>query len=117
MNPKSPLVVLSSMLIGAAMAMSMAVLANDDRPHFMAGHSEGSMALHQIMAEGQKMPMTMTGDVDRDFATMMIAHHQQAIRMSDVLLQHGKHVDLKAMASKMKAAQQKEIEELKPHTK
>lgn len=78
----------------------------------MAGHSAGSMELHRIMTEGQKMPMPMSGDVDKDFAAMMTMHHQQAIEMSDVLLKHGRDPELKALATRMKKAQQKEIAEL-----
>jgi uncharacterized protein (DUF305 family) len=80
----------------------------------MAGHSAGSMELHRIMTKGQKMPMPMSGDVDRDFAAMMTSHHQQAIEMSEVMLKHGREPDLKALAERMKHAQQKEIAELAP---
>lgn len=83
----------------------------------MKGHSAGSMELHKIMSSGSKMPMKMSGNVDKDFATMMTMHHQQAIRMSDVLLKHGKSAELKALATKMKAAQQSEIKQLAPFTK
>lgn len=85
--------------------------------HSMAGHSEGSMELHRIMMQGQNMPMPMSGDVDKDFATMMTMHHQQAIQMSEVLLKHGKNAELKALARKMQASQQEEIEKMAPHTK
>lgn len=85
--------------------------------HGMAGHSAGSMELHKAMMSGRKMPMPMSGDVDRDFATMMTMHHEQAIRMSDVLLKQGKSAQLKALAMKMKAAQQDEIRQLAPYTK
>lgn len=83
----------------------------------MKGHSAGSMELHRIMMSGAKMPMPMTDDVDHDFAHMMIMHHQQAIEMSDVLLKHGDNAELKALATKMKAEQQKEMEELAPFKK
>lgn len=83
----------------------------------MASHSPGSMELHRVMSEGQKMPMPMTGNVDKDFAAMMTMHHQQAIKMVDVLLQHGSNAELKAMATKMKIQQQEEITKLAPYTK
>ena len=76
-----------------------------------------AMELHQIMAQGMAMPMPMSGDVDKDFATMMTMHHQQAIKMIDVLLEHGDNASLKAMAQRMKSAQQKEITEMAPYTK
>lgn len=75
------------------------------------------MELHAIMEEAGEMPMPMSGDVDRDFAAMMRMHHQQGIRMVDVLLKHGKDPELKRLAQRMKDEQQKEIEELGRFTK
>jgi uncharacterized protein (DUF305 family) len=59
----------------------------------------------------------MSGDVDRDFATMMTMHHHQAIKMVYVLLEHGDNASLEALAQRMKSGQQKEITELAPYTK
>ena len=58
----------------------------------------------------------MTGDTDRDFASMMIEHHQQAVEMSQIEVKHGKSAQLKAMAKKMIVAQSNEIAMLKKHT-
>ncbi|AKU48440.1 DUF305 domain-containing protein [Xanthomonas arboricola] len=88
--------------------------------HNMAGMknlSPGSMELHRVMAQGQEMPMPMSGDVDKDFATLMTMHHRQAIKMSDVLIQHGQNAELRALAQKMKAAQLVEIAKMAPYTK
>lgn len=126
-SPSLPgLLVCASLALGAtALAHEQAKPTHDParrhphaaQQHSMAGHSEGSKALHRIMMQGPKMPMPMSGDVDKDFATMMTMHHRQAIAMADVLLQHGDDAELKALARKMKAAQQDEIEKLAPHTK
>ena len=77
-------------------------------------HADASKELHRIMAHGSSMAnaMPMSGDVDKDFAMMMTMHHQQALEMADVLIEHGKSAELKAMARKMKQAQQAEIEQL-----
>lgn len=83
----------------------------------MKGQSTGSMDLHKIMTSGMKMPMKMSGDVDKDFATMMTMHHQQAVKMADVLIQHGRSAELKALARRMKTAQQAEIKQMAPYTK
>lgn len=80
-------------------------------------HSPASMELHRIMMQGHQMHMPMTGDIDKDFATMMTMHHEQAIKMADVLLQHGKNAQLKALARKMQQEQREEIKQLAPHTK
>lgn len=94
--------------------------ATQDKPtasHSMAGHSQGSMELHRIMEEGKQRPMPMSGNVDQDFATMMTMHHEQAIKMSDVLLQHGKSPELKELARKMQASQREEIKKMAPYRK
>ena len=83
--------------------------------HSMAGMSEGSKALHQAMMSGMHMPMSMTGNVDTDFATMMTMHHQQAIRMADVLIKYGKNAELRALAQKMRSDQQEEIRQMAPY--
>ncbi len=73
--------------------------------------------MHKAMMQGEAMAMPMSGDVDKDFASMMTMHHRQAIAMIDVYLQHGEDAELKALAQRMKQGQQKEITELAPHTK
>jgi len=55
--------------------------------------------------------MKMTGDSDRDFATMMKMHHQGAIDMAQMELQSGKDAKMRAMAKRIIEAQQKEIKE------
>lgn len=78
------------------------------------GMNHGSQQMHESMMSGmQKMQgMQPTGDTDKDFAMMMRMHHQQAVDMAKVEVQHGKSPELKAMAQKMIKDQQKEIEQL-----
>lgn len=57
--------------------------------------------------------MTMTGDFDLDFATMMIPHHQSAVEMAEMYLPKGKDEKIKSMAQNIVTSQKKEIEELK----
>ncbi len=73
---------------------------------------EGSQALRQIMTEAARQPVEATGQVDRDFADMMIRHHRQGIEMADVELRYGRSAGLKAMAQEMKAQQQEDIRRL-----
>lgn len=53
--------------------------------------------------------MSMTGDVDYDFAFNMRMHHQMAVDMSQAQLKNGKSPKLRAMATNIIAAQKKEI--------
>ena len=53
--------------------------------------------------------VTMSGDIDKDFAMMMKIHHQQAIDMSEMEIAHGKSPAMKATAKQIIAAQKKEI--------
>lgn len=56
-----------------------------------------------------------SGDVDSDFATMMIDHHQGAIEMAELALERAEHDELKELAEAIIDAQQREIEVLEPH--
>ena len=76
-----------------------------------AAGSNDMMSSMMMGMEGlQKMPMS--GDTDKDFATMMKMHHQQAVNMSEMELAKGKSPEMKAMAKKTIAAQKKEIAQL-----
>jgi len=55
------------------------------------------------------MHLGYTGDVDRDFARMMIPHHQGAIDMALAELRHGKDPRLKRLAQEIIVEQQQEI--------
>jgi len=66
---------------------------------------KGSM----MMGMDDMQKMTMTGDVDKDFAMMMKIHHQQAVNMAEMQLAKGKSPEMKTMSRQIIAAQNKEI--------
>mgnify|MGYP001050919905 CR=1 FL=1 len=70
------------------------------------------MNAHKKMME-EMMAMKSTGDADKDFAMMMIPHHQGAIEMAEVELKYGKDPLMKKMAQEIIAAQKKEIEQFR----
>jgi uncharacterized protein (DUF305 family) len=51
----------------------------------------------------------MNGDVDHDFASMMIPHHQGAIDMAEGELKYGKDPAMRDLAKRIIADQKKEI--------
>ena len=59
------------------------------------------------------MNVKPTGKPDKDFALMMIPHHQGAIDMAKVELQYGADPELRQLATDIVAAQEKEIAQMK----
>ena len=110
-------------LILGALALGLAALpaAAQDTQHVPAQpHADGGMmgmhgaamqAAMQHMQQGMVMPMS--GDPDRDFAQMMIPHHQGAIDMARIELESGKDPQLRQMAQKIIEDQEREIATLK----
>jgi len=96
--------------IAMAGALSMSAFAADN-----AKGGSGSQELHQSMMSGmEKMhDMKMSGDTDKDFADMMIAHHEQAIEMSKAVLNHGDDPEVQKKAREIIAASEKDIRDLK----
>jgi uncharacterized protein (DUF305 family) len=73
--------------------------------------SQALMAAHEKMMKN--MAMTPSGNIDMDFAMMMVPHHQGAIDMAEVELKHGKDTAMKEMAQKIIDTQKQEIEQFK----
>ena len=78
--------------------------------------NEDAMAEHNQMMKKmmeEMNTMTMTGDFDLDYATMMIPHHQSAVEMAEMYLPKAKDEKIKSMAQTIITSQKKEIDELK----
>jgi uncharacterized protein (DUF305 family) len=70
---------------------------------FMA---ENDAAMHKMM---RGMAIQPSGDVDRDFVAMMVAHHQGAIEMAQAELRHGRNEQLRRLAQEIIVTQGQEI--------
>ncbi len=79
-------------------------------------NSDPSFAIEQMnnMMKGGKVAdeQIITGDIDNDFATLMIVHHQGAIDNASAYLHHGNNAQLKTMATNIVNSQVMEIQEL-----
>jgi uncharacterized protein (DUF305 family) len=61
----------------------------------------------------KSMDIKFTGDADKDFLAAMIPHHQGAVDMAEVVLQHGKNPKIRQLAQEIITMQKKEIAEMK----
>jgi uncharacterized protein (DUF305 family) len=84
----------------AVAAASSAIAAADG---FDAQMAEAMTRMHHAMM------LSPSGDPDRDFAAMMIPHHQGAIDMARVQLQYGKDPRLRRLAQGIIVEQAQEI--------
>jgi uncharacterized protein (DUF305 family) len=75
-------------------------------PEHTAFLAETDAAMKKMMADMEIKP---SGDVDRDFAAMMIAHHQGAIDMAQAELRYGRNEPLRRLAQEIIVSQSQEI--------
>lgn len=75
-------------------------------------HGAGELEKSMSEMEGSMKSMQMSGDADKDFATMMIQHHEQGIAMGKKQLANGMSDKLKQMVKKEASSQAKDIKEL-----
>ena len=101
-------------IAGLVLALGSGSLVLSSQAADKMAEGPAGKAYHDAMMKmDQDMMKGMTGNPDRDFAMMMIPHHQGAIDMAKIQLQHGKDTELKKMAQEAITKQEKEIAELK----
>src|SRR6201996_1704926 len=102
---KLPVLVLAAALAFVGAGLSALAQTPSDRTEapFLA---ENEAAMNKMMAAMNVKP---TGDIDRDFVTMMVPHHQGAIDMAKIMLRYGHNEQLRRLAQEIIVTQQQEI--------
>jgi hypothetical protein len=96
--PRACAALLLTLCAGAGLAASAA----PESPYL----TEVNAAMDRMM---KAMMVAPSGDVDADFVTMMLPHHQGAIDMAVAELRHGRNEQLKRIAQEIIVDQQQEI--------
>ena len=91
--------------VGASTGASPAATV-DEAPFW----KENEAAMIKMMND---MAIKPTGDIDRDFAAMMIPHHQGAIDMAISELRYGRNEQLRRIAQEIIVDQMQEIAAMK----
>jgi len=79
-------------------------------PASTAAESFTALMMQDMERMHRDMSIVPSGDPDRDFAAMMIPHHQGAVDMAKVELQFGKNPVLRRLAQGIIVEQLQEIE-------
>lgn len=81
-----------------------------DQPMNMEFHMEVMESMDKMGRESDLR--VITGDIDQDFAQLMIPHHQAAMENAKSVVEHGNSPVIKTMAQKIIDSQMMDIKEL-----
>jgi len=122
--------VLTALFCAFVVSSDFAVFAQyNDQEHDLQSQCDGTLGanmerpFHQLMHSAMTVMdnaikgATMTGNPDRDFAAMMIPHHQGAVDMAKAELLYGKDPVLRRLAGEIIVTQEQEMEVMRMRLK
>lgn len=113
MTRNMTLAFLSAMTVASPLA-APAFAEDPHAGHHMPATHEASSSAPDLYAPSRDamhkgMDVKPTGNADKDFVLNMIPHHQGAVEMAKVQLEHGKDPELRKLAEDIIKAQDTEI--------
>ncbi|MDZ4085699.1 MAG: DUF305 domain-containing protein [Tabrizicola sp.] len=103
---------LKHLILAVSLASPLPAFAQETghEGHMMGDKGPASMAFMEANDRmHQNMMMEYTGNADVDFIKGMIPHHQGAVEMAKIVLEHGTDPEVKKLAEGIIAAQEAEI--------
>jgi uncharacterized protein (DUF305 family) len=99
---------------GAPMMQGQMPMQQGMQPRGPGAAAPSSQAFARAMDRMHRdMAIEYSGNADRDFVAAMTPHHQGAIDMARIVLEHGKDAEVRKLAQEIITAQEKEIAQMR----